>query len=106
MTTDLILSIKGTNFTTGFIGGSKPTAMTNPEVKKMLVLNNGDTDSEPSYKIQFNSGEEVRINDGPFEGFNGGVKNIDYDKNILTLEVQVFGRPTTIDVDFSSVNKQ
>lgn len=106
MTTELILAVKGTSFTTGFIGGNKPTAMTGSETKKMLSLNNSDMDSEPSYKIQFTLGEEVRINDGPFEGFNGGVESVDYDKNILTLEVQVFGRATTIDVDFSSVNKQ
>ena len=66
----------------GFIGGSKnrPHPLTDKEFDK--ITNRVDEAVEsPKFKTVFESGETVRINDGPFNDFNGIVEEVDYEKN-------------------------
>jgi transcriptional antiterminator NusG len=55
--------------------------------------------------ISFVVGESITIVGGSFDNFKGNVESIDYDKSKLKVSVLIFGRPTVIDVDMSSVNK-
>ncbi len=90
----------------GFIGGSsdKPAPITDKEAE--AILNRIQEGVEkPRPKVLFETGEVVRITDGPFNDFNGVVEEVDYDKNRLRVEVSIFGRSTPVDLEFGQVEK-
>jgi len=90
----------------GFIGGSsdKPAPITDREAES--ILNRVQEGAEkPRPKVLFETGEVVRITDGPFNDFNGVVEEVDYDKNRLRVEVSIFGRSTPVDLEFGQVEK-
>jgi len=90
----------------GFIGGTsdKPAAITEKEAN--AILNRVQEGAEkPRPKVLFEPGEVVRINDGPFNDFNGVVEEVDYDKSRLSVVVSIFGRSTPVDLEFSQVEK-
>ena len=90
----------------GFIGGSsdKPAPITDREAES--ILNRVQEGAEkPRPKVLFETGEVVRIIDGPFNDFNGVVEEVDYDKNRLKVSVLIFGRSTPVDLEFSQIEK-
>ena len=98
--------VKDTPRVMGFIGGTsdKPAAITDKEAD--AILNRVQEGIEkPRPKVLFEPGEVVRINDGPFNDFNGVVEEVDYDKSRLRVEVSIFGRSTPVDLEFSQVEK-
>ncbi|MGD8484736.1 MAG: transcription termination/antitermination protein NusG [Thioalkalispiraceae bacterium] len=98
--------VKDTPRVMGFIGGTsdRPAPITDKEAD--AILNRVQEGAEkPRPKVLFEPGEVVRINDGPFNDFNGVVEEVDYDKNRLRVEVSIFGRSTPVDLEFSQVEK-
>ena len=90
----------------GFIGGSrnKPHPLTDKEFN--AIVNRVDEAVEsPKFKTVFESGETVRINDGPFNDFNGIVEEVDYEKNLIRVSVSIFGKATPVELNFSQVEK-
>jgi|TARA_Y100000741_G_scaffold322826_1_gene272736 transcriptional antiterminator NusG len=90
----------------GFIGGSRnrPHPLTDEEFNK--ITNRVDEAVEsPKFKTIFESGETVRINDGPFNDFNGIVEEVDYEKNLIKVSVSIFGKATPVELNFSQVEK-
>jgi transcriptional antiterminator NusG len=90
----------------GFIGGTsdKPAPITEAEANAILNRVEEGVDS-PRPKVLFEVGEVVRVNDGPFNDFNGVVEEVNYDKSKLLVSVQIFGRSTPVELDFSQVEK-
>ncbi len=90
----------------GFIGGKKdePAPITDKEVDSILNRIQEGTD-KPKPKVLFESGELVRIIDGPFNDFNGVVEEVDYDKSRMRVSVSIFGRSTPVDLQFIQVEK-
>jgi transcriptional antiterminator NusG len=60
---------------------------------------------QPRPKFNFDRGDDVRVIDGPFAGFNGVVEDVNYDKGKLRVSVSIFGRQTPVELDFVQVNK-
>ena len=90
----------------GFIGGSadRPAPITDKEADAILQRVQEGVE-KPRPKVLFDVGEVVRVNDGPFNDFNGVVEEVNFDKNRLLVAVQIFGRSTPVELDFSQVEK-
>ncbi len=90
----------------GFVGGSreKPAPIAQKEVDAILArIRDGAGRLTP--RIVFESGEVVRVIDGPFNDFNGTVEEVNYEKSRLLVLVQIFGRSTPVELAFSQVEK-
>ncbi|RCL42464.1 MAG: transcription termination/antitermination protein NusG [SAR86 cluster bacterium] len=90
----------------GFLGGTKtrPSPITENELNK-IVNRVDEAVEQPKFKTIFESGETVRINDGPFNDFNGVVEEVDYEKNLIKVSVSIFGKSTPVELNFSQVEK-
>ena len=53
----------------------------------------------------FNVGDQVKITDGPFASFTGTIKEINVEKEKLSVEVQIFGRPTPVELSYLQAEK-
>jgi transcriptional antiterminator NusG len=90
----------------GFIGGSsdRPAPITEQEANFILNRVEEGVD-KPRPKVLFEPGEVVRVVDGPFNDFNGVVETVNYDKSRLHVAVQILGRSTPVELDFTQVEK-
>ena len=90
----------------GFIGGSsdRPAPITEKEANTILQRVQEGVD-KPRPKVLFEPGEVVRVIDGPFNDFNGVVEQVNYEKSKLQVAVQILGRSTPVELDFSQVEK-
>ncbi|CAM4198007.1 transcription termination/antitermination protein NusG [Palleronia rufa] len=99
----LITSI---NRVTGFLGPQgRPMPMRDAEVEAILGRVQEGEDS-PRIEISFETGEKVRVIDGPFEGFDGTVEDVDEGQQTLKVSVSIFGRATPVELDYSQVSKE
>ena len=90
---------------TGFVGGkNRPAPMGPGEAERILSLME-TRQEQPRPKYDFDRGDEVRVIDGPFGGFNGVVEEVNYDKGKLKVSVSIFGRQTPVELDFIQVSK-
>ncbi len=90
---------------TGFVGGkNRPAPMGSDDVRRILSLVKEGQDN-PGPKVKFEVGDDVRVLDGPFGGFNGSVEDVNHDKGKLRVSVSIFGRQTPVELDFSQVTK-
>ncbi len=98
--------VKHTNKVTGFVGGAKnrPAPISEDEVAKILGQMEEGTE-KPRHKVEFMTGEYVRVKDGPFTDFNGTVEEVNYEKNKVRVSVTIFGRATPVELEFSQVEK-
>lgn len=99
--------VKSTPKVTGFVGGSanRPAPISQREVDGIMQQMQDGID-KPKPKVLFEVGEQVRVTDGPFTDFSGSVDEVNYDRNKLRVLVQIFGRETPVELDFSQVEKQ
>ena len=90
----------------GFLGGTKNKPLPLSEKELNRITNRVEqTTEQPVFKTVFESGETVRINDGPFNDFNGVVEEVDYEKNLIRVSVSIFGKSTPVELNFSQVEK-
>ena len=98
--------VKSTPRVTGFVGGTatKPTPITQKEVDKIMAQMQEGVE-KPRPKVLFETGEMVRVKDGPFTDFNGTVEEVNYEKSRLRVSVTIFGRATPVELEFAQVEK-
>ena len=95
--------VRNTPGVTGFVGsGTKPIPLTDTEVKRILKAM-GYEEIKPSIDIEV--GQVVRIISGPFENWTATVTEINSERGKLKVLVDLFGRETPGEVDFSDVEK-
>lgn len=106
MTDDSWHLVKSTPRVSGFIGGraNRPTPISQREAE--IILQQVQTGIEkPKPKVEFEVGQQVCVNEGPFADFNGVVEEVNYERNKLRVSVQIFGRETPVELEFSQVEK-
>lgn len=98
--------VKETPRVMGFIGGKadKPAPITDKEAEAILQRMQDGAEA-PRPKTLFEPGEVIRVIDGPFNDFNAVVESVDYARSRVQVAVQIFGRSTPVDLEFSQVEK-
>jgi len=100
--------VKSTPKVTGFVGGGKTPeetpAITKAEVERLTSQISEGT-LKPKPKVLFETGDSIRVTDGPFSGFNGSVEEVNAEKGRLRVLVSIFGRATPVELDFMQVEK-
>ncbi|MDZ4289742.1 MAG: transcription termination/antitermination protein NusG [Prosthecobacter sp.] len=94
--TDGVLNFAGTK--------DHPIPMRQKEVDAMLAQVR-DKDESVKPKIAFSVGDNVRVADGPFESQTGIIEEIDPDRGVLRVAVNIFGRSTPVDLEYWQVEK-
>ncbi|MBI4606399.1 MAG: transcription termination/antitermination factor NusG [Planctomycetes bacterium] len=105
LTDDVWYLIKDTSGIGDFVGSfQKPTPLSPQEVEK--ILNTLKTkDETPEVKIDLESGDRVKIKEGPFENFDGSVDEVFRAKGQVRVIVTIFGRATPVDLEYWQVEK-
>ncbi len=95
--------VRNTPGVTGFVGGgNKPTPLAETEVRSILKQMQ---DGTPQVKVGFRKGESVRVVDGPFTDFIGIVDEINIGKGKVKVLLSLFGRETSVELDFLQVER-
>ncbi len=100
--------IRNTPGVTGFVGlGTKPTPLSRKEVESILAVpeENGKEVKKAKPLLEFEVGETVRVKEGPFADFSGQIAEINEDHLKLKVLVNIFGRETPVELEFSQVSK-
>jgi len=105
LTDETVQLIKETPKVTGFVGGgARPIPLTADEADSLLKQVDSGS-AAPREAIRFIKGDNVRIIDGPFLGFNGLVDEVDADHNRVKILVSIFGRSTPVELGFLQVER-
>lgn len=91
----------------GFIGGTsdRPAPISDREADAILQRVREGTE-KPRPKVLFETGEVVRVKEGPFTDFSGVVEEVNYEKSRLRVAVSIFGRSTPVELEFGQVEKE
>ena len=105
MTDDTWHLVRSTPKVTGFVGsGNKPVALPNDQVEE-IVRNMEAGAEKPKPKSVFQRGDKVRVIDGPFVNFQGVVDDMNPERGRMKVVVPVFGRPTSVELEYYQVER-
>ena len=97
--------VNNTAKVTGFLGGRhKPTPISDEEAEQIIQRMEAGKD-KPQPKYFFESGDEIRVIDGPFKNFNDTVDEVNPEKGKIRVLVSIFGRSTPVELEFVQVTK-
>jgi len=88
----------------GFVGGDRPTPTSQDEIAS-IKSQISDSEDHEKPKVNFEVGETVKINDGPFLNFSGVIEEIEPDRGKLKVTVNIFGRNTPVELEYWQVEK-
>ncbi|MGH9225782.1 MAG: transcription termination/antitermination protein NusG [Acidimicrobiales bacterium] len=100
--------VRNTPGVTGFVGlGARPTPLSRKEVESILQVQpeGVETGRKPVRRPMYEVGESVRVKEGPFADFSGQIAEINEDQLKLKVLVNIFGRETPVELEFSQVAK-
>ena len=96
--------VRGTEGVTGFVGpGGRPVPITETEFANIKPILEGKM---PTKKVEFKSGDHVKIISGPFKDAFGIVEEVDSEKGKARVLINLFGRDTPVEIDFGHLEKQ
>lgn len=99
MNDDTWYVVRNTRGVTGFVGpGSKPVPLTEAEMKPLGIKAENVT-------IDFSEGDTIVVVAGAWKDTVGAVQKIDYSKQTATINVELFGRDTPVEISFAEVRK-
>ena len=96
--------VKETQGVIGIVGGEPPTRTPADEVDAIKAQISDSEDREKP-KVNFEVGETIKINNGPFLNFSGVIEEIEPDRGKLKVTVNIFGRNTPVELEYWQVEK-
>lgn len=97
--------VKDTPKVSGFVGDkTSPVPLSQEEVSR-LVTQMEEGVASPRSKMSFESGQTVKVIDGPFKEFSGTIEEVNADKGKVKVLISIFGRPTPVELDFFMVER-
>ncbi|MBL7964039.1 MAG: transcription termination/antitermination factor NusG [Flavobacteriales bacterium] len=109
LTGEIAHSIKNLPNVIGFLGAEKggdPVPLRQNEVNRILGKVDELAETEEAIHNPYHVGEGVKVIDGPFNGFNGVIEEINEEKKKLKVMVKIFGRKTPLELSFMQVEKE
>jgi transcriptional antiterminator NusG len=101
MNQETIHTINGIQGVIKFVGtGRLPMPLRPDEVNRLLGIEEAVKEEEPQETIPFLVGQVVEITEGPFSDFSGTVEEVIPDKGKVRVAVSLFGRPTSVELDY------
>ena len=101
MTQETLHTINGIQGVIKFVGQDRfPQPLRPEEVNRLLGIADEQEEEEPKEEIPFLVGQAVAITEGPFTDFNGTVEEVFPDKGKVRVSVSLFGRPTSVELDY------
>lgn len=86
--------------------GGDPAPMRQSEVNRILGKVDELTENEEEITVPYVVGETIKVTDGPFNGFNGVIEEVNEEKKKLKVMVKIFGRKTPLELGFMQVEKE
>lgn len=103
LTDEMYKLIKGTSGVTGFVqSGNKPIPMPDEDVQR--ILKNLEAGNETP-KIAYNKADIIRVIEGPFSDYMGKIEEVNPEREKLKVLINIFGRETPVELDFSQVER-
>jgi transcriptional antiterminator NusG len=103
VTDDSWYVVRNTPNVTGFVGsGTTPIPVSQEEIQYLQKRMGVDS---PHYEIEVETGDSVKIIDGPFKDFDGKVSEIDRERGKIKVLVNMFGRDTPVELDSLQIQK-
>ncbi len=104
---DIAFLLRNTPNVLGFLGGmDKPTPIRQSEINRILGTVDELQETTEESALEFTLGETVKVNYGPFSGFNGTIEEINTEKKKLKVMVKIFGRSTPVELGYMQVDKE
>ena len=104
---EIAFLLRNTPNVLGFLGGmDAPTPIRQSEINRILGTVDELQESVDDSALEFALGEVVKVNTGPFSGFNGTIEEINTEKKKLKVMVKIFGRKTPLELGFMQVEKE
>jgi transcriptional antiterminator NusG len=100
--------IKNVNSVIGFLGdkGGNPVPMRQAEVNRILGKVDEMSQQGETMNVAYYVGENVKVMDGPFNGFTGVIEEVNEEKKKLKVMVKIFGRKTPLELNYMQVEKE
>ncbi|MBL8040860.1 MAG: transcription termination/antitermination factor NusG, partial [Chthonomonas sp.] len=103
LTDDVYKLVKSTSGVTGFVqSGNKPLPLEDYEVKR--IMKNLES-SQEAPRVAFNRADIIRVIEGPFSDYTGKVEEVHADKEMLKVLINIFGRETPVELEFTQVER-
>ena len=104
---DIAYLLRNTPNVLGFLGGmDEPSPIRQAEINRILGTVDELQETSDESLLEFAIGEVVKVNTGPFSGFNGVIEEINTEKKRLKVMVKIFGRSTPVDLGYMQVDKE
>lgn len=101
MNDDTWFVVRNTRGVTGFVGpGSEPVPLSETEIRNLGIV-----EGDEEVQVDIEPGDLVQVVSGAWEGRESVVKSINMNRQTLTIEVEMFGRGTSVEIGFLDVRK-
>ena len=99
MNDDIWYVVRNTRGVTGFVGpGSKPVPLTEAEMKPLGI-------QVDSVVVDFEEGDSIRVTGGVWKDTVGIIQTMNHGKQMVTINVDLFGRETPVEISFTDIQK-